>query len=145
MHVNILYSKLFWGISNFYWEKMTHSIVWQIIVTKNGSSGNKGKTVLSAYVKNQALLEPILLYCASKCKQTIVQDSQDCFQIPIFTLLGSLYWKGWHQQLPYSTTKLGSLYWEQCLLMQKMFMKYQRLRIFLTLIWILQLAFLPRV
>ena len=27
-------------------------------------------TVLSAYVKNQAIIEPILLYRASKCKQT---------------------------------------------------------------------------
>ena len=26
--------------------------------------------VLRTYVDNQAILEPVLLYCASKCKQT---------------------------------------------------------------------------
>ena len=34
--------------------------------------------VLRTYVENQAILEPILLYRASKCKQTKEQGSEDC-------------------------------------------------------------------
>ena len=34
--------------------------------------------VLCPYVENQAILEPILLYRASKCKQTKEQGSEDC-------------------------------------------------------------------
>ena len=34
--------------------------------------------VLRTYVVNQAILEPILLYRASKCKQTKEQCSKDC-------------------------------------------------------------------
>ena len=34
--------------------------------------------VLWTYVENQAMLEPILLYGASKCKQTKGQGSEDC-------------------------------------------------------------------
>ena len=36
------------------------------------------RAVLRAYVENQAILEPILLYRASKCKQTKEQGSEDC-------------------------------------------------------------------
>ena len=34
--------------------------------------------VLHSYIKDQAILEPILLYRASKCKQTEKQGSEDC-------------------------------------------------------------------
>ena len=34
--------------------------------------------VLRSYIKDQAILEPILLYRASKCKQTEKQGSEDC-------------------------------------------------------------------
>ena len=34
--------------------------------------------VLRTYVENQAILEPILLYRGSKCKQTKEQDSEEC-------------------------------------------------------------------
>ena len=34
--------------------------------------------VLRTYVENQAILEPILLYRASKYKQTKEQGSEDC-------------------------------------------------------------------
>ena len=34
--------------------------------------------VLRTYVENKAILEPILLYWASKCKQTKEQGSEDC-------------------------------------------------------------------
>ena len=40
--------------------------------------------VLRIYVENQAILEPILLYRASKCKQT---KEQDCLWTHIFTFL----------------------------------------------------------
>ena len=43
--------------------------------------------VLRTYVENQAILEPILLYRASKCKQTKEQGSVDCLWTHIFTLL----------------------------------------------------------
>ena len=43
--------------------------------------------VLRNYVKNQAILEPILLYWASKCKQTKEQGSKDCLWTHILTFL----------------------------------------------------------
>ena len=39
--------------------------------------------VLRTYVENQAILEPILLYRTSKCKQT----SENCLWTHIFTFL----------------------------------------------------------
>ena len=45
------------------------------------------RAVLHAYVENQAILEPILLYRASKCKQTKEQGSKDCLWTHIFTFL----------------------------------------------------------
>ena len=44
-------------------------------------------SVLGIYVENQAILEPILLYRASKCKQTKEQGSEDCLWTYIFTFL----------------------------------------------------------
>ena len=44
-------------------------------------------TVLRIYVGNKAILEPILLYWASKCKQTKEQGSEDCLWTYIFTFL----------------------------------------------------------
>ena len=43
--------------------------------------------ILHTYVENQAILEPILLYRASKCKQTKEQGSEDCLWTHIFTFL----------------------------------------------------------
>ena len=43
--------------------------------------------VLCTYVETQAILEPILLYRASKCKQTKEQGSEDCLWTHIFTFL----------------------------------------------------------
>ena len=42
---------------------------------------------LRTYVENQAILEPILLYRASKCKQTKEQGREDCLWTHIFTFL----------------------------------------------------------
>ena len=48
-------------------------------------------TVLCVYVENQAILEPILLYRASECKQTKEQVSEDCLWTHIFTFLRNYY------------------------------------------------------
>ena len=37
--------------------------------------------VLRTYVENQAILEPTLVYQASKCKQTKEQGGEDCLSI----------------------------------------------------------------
>ena len=42
---------------------------------------------LRTYVENQAILESILLYRGSKCKQTKEQGSEDCLSTHIFTFL----------------------------------------------------------
>ena len=57
------------------------------IVWKHGAE----LTVLRTYVENQAILEPILLCRASKCKQTKEQDSEDCLWTHIFTFLCDYY------------------------------------------------------
>ena len=41
--------------------------------------------ILRIYVENQAILEPMLLYRVSKCKQTKEQGSNDCLWTHIFT------------------------------------------------------------
>ena len=43
--------------------------------------------VLRTYVENQAILEPILLYRASKCKETKEQGSEDCLRTHFFNVL----------------------------------------------------------
>ena len=43
--------------------------------------------VLRTYVENQAIMEPILLYRASNCKQTKEQFSEECLWTHIFTFL----------------------------------------------------------
>ena len=42
---------------------------------------------LRTYVEKQAILEPILLYRTSKCKQTKEQGSEDCLWTHVFTFL----------------------------------------------------------
>ena len=42
---------------------------------------------LRTYVENQAVLEPIRLYRALKCKQTKEQGREDCLWTHIFTFL----------------------------------------------------------
>ena len=41
--------------------------------------------VLRTYVENQVIIEPILLYRASNCKQTKEQDREDCLWTHMFT------------------------------------------------------------
>ena len=61
------------------------------IFTKNGKitslETRTEQVVLGTYADNHALLEPIRLDRASKCKQTKEQDSKDCFWTHIFTFL----------------------------------------------------------
>ena len=52
---------------------------------KDSSKTRAELAVLCTYFENQAILEPILLYRASKCKQTKEQASEDCFP-SIFSL-----------------------------------------------------------
>ena len=59
-----------------------------IIVTRKDSLETRTElAVLRTYVENQAILEPTLLYRASKCKQTKEQGSEDCLWTHIFTFL----------------------------------------------------------
>ena len=51
---------------------------------RKDSLETRAEPVLRTYVENQAILEPILLYRASKCKQT---KEQDCLWTHIFTFL----------------------------------------------------------
>ena len=60
------------------------------IVTRNEKIVWKLLAELAAirtYVENQAILEPIFLYWASKCKQTKEQDSVVCLWTHICTFL----------------------------------------------------------
>ena len=43
--------------------------------------------ILRSYVENQAILEPIVLYRASNCKQTKEQGNECCLWTYIFTFL----------------------------------------------------------
>ena len=43
--------------------------------------------VLHTYVENQAILEPIPFYRASKCEQTRKQSGEDCLWTQTFTFL----------------------------------------------------------
>ena len=54
---------------------------------KDSLKTRAGLAILHTYVENQAILEPILLYRASKCKQTKEQGSEDCLWTYIFTFL----------------------------------------------------------
>ena len=73
-------------------------IVKNIVLTKTCFASNIVKrtdsletraelAVLRTYVENQAILELILLYRASKCKETKEQGSEDCLWTHIFTFL----------------------------------------------------------
>ena len=60
--------------------------------------GNTGRTGrLRTYVENQAMLEPILLYRASKCKQIKEYGSEDCLSVygliflPFYKIIASFF------------------------------------------------------
>ena len=58
-----------------------------IVIRTNSLETRTEPAVLRTYVENQATLEPILLYRASKCEQTKEQGSEDCLWTHIFTFL----------------------------------------------------------
>ena len=58
-----------------------------IVIRTDGLGTRTELAVLRTYVENQAMLEPILLYRESKCKQTKQQGSEDCLWTHIVTFL----------------------------------------------------------
>ena len=67
---------------------MLRSYIDSSIVIRTDSLGTRTElAVLRTYVENQAMLEPILLYLESKCKQTKQQGSEDCLWTHIVTFL----------------------------------------------------------
>ena len=69
-------------------ENTEFKILSKTIVIRTYSLETRAEpAVLRTYVENQAILEPILLYRASKCKQTKEQGSEDCLWTHIFTFL----------------------------------------------------------
>ena len=62
-------------------------VVNSIVIRTDSLETRAELAVLRTYVENQAILEPILLYRASKCKQTKEQGSKDCLWTRIFTFL----------------------------------------------------------
>ena len=66
---------------DFYWYNYSHK------KQKDSLETQAELSVLSTYVENEAILEPILLYRGSKCKQTKEQGSEGCLWTHIFTFL----------------------------------------------------------
>ena len=63
-------------------------LVWHSLKKRKDSLKTRAEmSILCTYVENQAILELILLYRASKCKQTKEQGSNNCLWICIFTFL----------------------------------------------------------
>ena len=90
----LLCKKLGWKA----WLPQSHSIAGPLVILKIkfNHSHKKRKdsletraepAILCVYVEYQAILEPILLYRASKCKQTKEQGSEDCLWTHIFIFL----------------------------------------------------------
>ena len=79
--------------NDFIWVWINHVVIWINMwfhshkKRKDSLETQAGVAVLRTYVENQAMLEPILLYRASNCKQTKEQDSEDCLWAHIFTFL----------------------------------------------------------
>ena len=64
-----------------------HEVTIIIVIRTYSLETRAEPAVLRTYVENQAILEPILLYRSSKCKQTKEQGSEDCLWTHIFTFL----------------------------------------------------------
>ena len=76
-------------LRNKYFKLKTRAarIAYNIVIRTYSLETQAEPAVLRTYVENQAILEPILLYRASKYKQTKEQGSQDCLWTHIFTFL----------------------------------------------------------
>ena len=70
-----------------FWKIWKDIVCLSIVIRTYSLETRAEPAVLRTYVENQAILEPILLYRASKCKQTKEQDSEDCLWTHIFTFL----------------------------------------------------------
>ena len=68
-------------------QQTVNQITASIVIRTYSLETRAEPAVLRTYVDNQAILEPILLYRVSKCKQTKEQDSEDCLWTHIFTFL----------------------------------------------------------
>ena len=66
---------------DLYWYNYSHK------KQKDSLETQAELSVVSTYVENQAILEPILLYRGSKCKQTKEQGSEGCLWTHIVTFL----------------------------------------------------------
>ena len=62
-------------------------VTFSVVIRTDSPETRAELAVVRTYVENQAILEPILLYRASKCKQTKEQGSKDCLWTHIFTFL----------------------------------------------------------
>ena len=58
-----------------------------IVIRTDSPETRAALAVLPTYVENQAIIEPILLYRVSECKQTKEQGSEDCLGTHILTFL----------------------------------------------------------
>ena len=67
--------------------KMREIVDVNIVIRTYSLETQAEPAVLRTYVENQDILESILLYRASKCKQTKEQGSEDCLWTHIFTFL----------------------------------------------------------
>ena len=82
------------SFSAWFLKKTISLVIFIVIVINYNHSHKKCKdnretrlelAVLHSYVENKAILESILLYHASKCKQTEEKGSKDCLWNHIFT------------------------------------------------------------
>ena len=82
-----LYFRVFCTISlaEKIWKK--HEKIWVFALRKDSLETRTEVAVLRTYLEKQAILEPILFYCPSKCKQTKEQGSEGCLWTHIFTFL----------------------------------------------------------
>ena len=87
-------TSFFASFSAWFLKKTISLVIFIVIVINYNHSHKKCKdnwetrlelAVLHSYVENKAILESILLYHASKCKQTEVKGSKDCLWNHIFT------------------------------------------------------------
>ena len=87
--VYIVYFTVFSGflISFFILLYSFNKLFTETIATRNSLETRAELAVLRIYVENQAILELILLYRASKCKQTKEQGSEDYLWTHTFTFL----------------------------------------------------------
>ena len=64
------------------WPQISNAGTHESIAIRTDSLETRAEpAALRTHAENQAIPEPILLYQASKCKQTKEQDSEDCLWV----------------------------------------------------------------